>query len=71
MVVERRKITAATESLSINNVTINPKMEIHTNILGRVRILDTLGPVNKKRVTNEYYMLKRYGRANHQLITNM
>ena len=43
MVVERRKITAATKSLSINNVTINPMKEIHTNILGRVKILDTLG----------------------------
>ena len=43
MVVERGKITAATEPITINNVTINPMKEIDINILERMKILDMLG----------------------------
>ena len=56
MVVERGKITAATEPITINNVTINPMKERDScKYLGQDENLGYVGPVNKKRVTNEYY----------------
>ena len=56
MLVERGKITAATEPTTINNVTINPKKEGDTyKYLVQDENLGYDVPVNKKRVTNEYY----------------
>ena len=56
MVVERRKITAATEPITINNVTINPMKEGDSyKYRGQDENLGYVGPVNKERVTNKYY----------------
>ena len=56
MVVERGKITAATERITINNVTINLMKEGDSyKYLGQDENLGYVGPVDKKRVTNEYY----------------
>ena len=56
MVVEKAKITAATEPITINNITINPMKEGDSyKYLGQDENLGYVGPVNKKRVTNEYY----------------
>ena len=56
MVVERGKIPAATEPITINNVTINTMKERDSyKYLGQDENLGYVGPVNKKRVTNEYY----------------
>ena len=56
MVVERGKITAATERITINNVTINLMKEGDSHkYLGQDENLGCVRPVNKKRVTNEYY----------------
>ena len=56
MVVERRKITAATEPITINNVTINPMKEGDSyKCLGQDENLGYVGPVNEERVTNKYY----------------
>ena len=56
MAVERGKITAATEPITINNVTITPMKEGDSyKYLGQDENLGYFGPVNKKRVTNEYY----------------
>ena len=56
MVVENRKITAATESITINNVTINSMKEGDSyKYLGQDKNLGYVGPVNKKRVTSEHY----------------
>ena len=56
MIVERGKITAATEQITINNVTINPMKEGDSyKYLGQDENLEYVGSVNKKRVTNEYY----------------
>ena len=55
MVVDRRKITAATEPITINNVTINPMKEGDSyKYLGQDENLGYVGSVNKERVTNEY-----------------
>ena len=38
VVVQREKVTTATEPITVNNVTINPlRREIHKNILGRTK----------------------------------
>ena len=51
-----RKVTAATEPITINNVTTNPMNEGDSNkYLRQDENLGYVGPVNKKRVTNEYY----------------
>ena len=56
MAVERGTITAATEPIMINNVTINPMKERDSyKYLGQDENLGYVGPVNKKRVTNENY----------------
>ena len=56
MVVEIGKITAATEQITINNVTSNPMKEGDSNkYFGQHENLEYVGSVNKKRVTNEYY----------------
>ena len=56
MVVEKGKITAATESITINNIIINPMKEGDSyKYLGQDENLGYVGPVNKKRVTSEYY----------------
>ena len=56
MIVERGKITAATEQITINNVTINTmKEEDSDKYLGKDGSLGYVGPVSKERVTNEYY----------------
>ena len=56
MVVERGKITAAIEPITINDVTINPVKDGDSyKYLGQDENLGCAGPVNKKRVTNEYY----------------
>ena len=55
MVVERRKIIAATEPITINNVTINPMTEGDSyKYLGQDENLGYVGPVNEERVTNKY-----------------
>ena len=55
MVVDRRKVTAVTEPITINNVTINPMKEGDSyKYLGQDENLGYVGSVNKKRVTNEY-----------------
>ena len=71
MVVEKGKITAATEPITINNITINPMKEGDSYIyLGQDENLGYVGLLNK--VTNEYYKcIKKYGRANYQLIINI
>ena len=56
MIVERGKITAATEQITINNVTINPMKEGDSyKYLGQDENLAYVGPVNKKGVINQYY----------------
>ena len=56
MVVGRGKITAATEPITINIVTISPMKEGDSyKYLEQDENLGYVGPVNKKRVTNEYY----------------
>ena len=56
MVVEIGKITAATDSITINNVTINPMKEGDSyKYLGQDENLEYVGPVNKKGVINQYY----------------
>ena len=56
MVVGRGKITAATEPITINIVTISPAKEGDSyKYLEQDENLGYVGPVNKKRVTNEYY----------------
>ena len=56
MVVERGKVTAATEPIAMNNVTINPMKEGDLyKYLGKDENLGYDGPVNKKKVINEYY----------------
>ena len=56
MAVERGTTTAATEPIMINNVTINPMKERDSyKYLGQDENLGYVGPVNKKRVTTEYY----------------
>ena len=56
MVVGRGKITATTEPITINIVTISPAKEGDSyKYLEQDENLGYVGPVNKKRVTNEYY----------------
>ena len=56
MVVERGKVTAATEPIAMNNVTINPMKEGDLyKYLGKDENFGYDGPVNKKKVINEYY----------------
>ena len=56
MVIEKRKITATTEPITINKITINPMKEGDSyKYLGQDENLRYVGPVNKKRVKNEYY----------------
>ena len=56
MVVGRGKITATTEPITINIVTINPMKEGDSyKYLEQDENLGYAGPVNKKRATNEYY----------------
>ena len=56
MVDEKGKITAGIDPITINNVTINPMREGDSyKYLGQDENLGYVGPVNKKRVTNEYY----------------
>ena len=56
MVVEIGKVTAATDSITINNVTINPMKEGDLyKYLGQDENLAYVGPVNKKGVINQYY----------------
>ena len=56
MVVEKGKITAATGPITVNNVTINPMKEGDSyKYLGQNENLGYVGPVNKKRMTNEFY----------------
>ena len=51
----REKVTAAAEPITIN-VTINPMKEGDSyKYLGQDENLGYVGPVNKERVTNEYY----------------
>ena len=56
MVVEGGKITAATEPITVNNVTINSMKEGDSyKFLGQDKNLGYVGPVNKERLPNEYY----------------
>ena len=56
MVVEKGKTTAATVPITINSITINPVKEGDSyKYLGQDENLGYVGPVNKKRVTSEYY----------------
>ena len=56
MIVERGKVTAATEPITINNFNINPMKEGDSyKYPGQGENLGNVGLVNKERVTNEYY----------------
>ena len=56
MVLEKGKVTAATERTAIHNVTINPIKEGDSyKYLGQDENLGYVGPGNKARATNQYY----------------